>query len=145
MKKKTGKVNQIATGFAAVLLGFIVAGTGTKVFANNNSDTYEYFSFSGDNTVHSDFRRKDDTTSSWCKCFNASTSCSKISARNSKSTVPAVTNQNFMSQYMEQVNITTHRAVIVDVGHMYLEKIKNGICGIRFMKHMEMTHIQRHI
>ena len=110
MKKKTGKVNQIATGFAAVLLGLIVAGTGTKVFANNNSDTYEYFSFSGDNTVHSDFRRKD-----------------------------------FMSQYMEQVNITTHRAVIVDVGHMYLEKIKNGICGIRFMKHMEMTHIQRHI
>ena len=72
MKKKTGKVNQIATGFAAVLLGLIVAGTGTKVFANNNSDTYEYFSFSGDNTVHSDFRRKDDTTSSWCKCFNAS-------------------------------------------------------------------------
>ena len=71
MKKKTGKVNQIATGFAAVLLGLIVAGTGTKVFANNNSDTYEYFSFSGDNTVHSDFRRKDDT-SSWCKCFNAS-------------------------------------------------------------------------
>ena len=72
MKKKTGKVNQIATGFAAVLLGLIVAGTGTKVFANNNSDTYEYFSFSGDNTVYSDFRRKDDTTSSWCKCFNAS-------------------------------------------------------------------------
>ena len=60
MKKKTGKVNQIATGFAAVLLGLIVAGTGTKVFANNNSDTYEYFSFSGDNTVHSDFRRTTD-------------------------------------------------------------------------------------
>ena len=38
--------------------------------------------------------------------------------------MPSVTNQNFMSQYMEQVNITTHRAVIVDVGHMYLEKIK---------------------
>ena len=72
MKKKVGKVNQIAAGFAAVLLGLIVAGTGTKVFANNNSDTYEYFSFSGDNTVHSDFRRKADTTSSWCKCFNAS-------------------------------------------------------------------------
>ena len=74
MKKKTGKVNQIATGFAAVLLGLIVAGTGTKVFANNNSDTYEYFSFSGDNTVHSDFRRKDDTSSSWCNCYDSSNS-----------------------------------------------------------------------
>ena len=114
MKKKTGKVNQIATGFAAVLLGLIVAGTGTKVFANNNSDTYEYFSFSGDNTVHSDFRRKDDTSSSWCNCYDSRPLGVNV-------LMPAVTNQNFMSQYMEQMNITTRRAVIVDGGHMRLE------------------------
>ena len=129
MKKKTGKVNQIATGFAAVLLGLIVAGTGTKVFANNNSDTYEYFSFSGDNTVHSDFRRKDDTTSSWCKCFNASSDESEF----------------YVTVYGTSEHNNTSGSYCVDVGHMYLEKIKNGICGIRFMKHMEMTHIQRHI
>lgn len=128
MKKKTGKVNQIATGFAAVLLGLIVAGTGTKVFANNNSDTYEYFSFSGDNTVHSDFRRKDDTTSSWCKCFNASSDESEFYV-----TVYGTSEHNNTSG-----SYCGRRAYVFG-------KNKNGICGIRFMKHMEMTHIQRHI
>ena len=112
-----------------MLLGLIVAGTGTKVFANNNSDTYEYF-FHFQETIL--FIRILEE-----KMIQRPLGVNVL--------MPAVTNQNFMSQYMEQVNITTHRAVIVDVGHMYLEKKKNGICGIRFMKHMEMTHIQRHI
>mgnify|MGYP000579781948 CR=1 FL=1 len=56
------------------MLAVTIGGTGVTAFANNNSDTYECFSFSGENTLRSDFRRKDDTSSSWCNCYDSSNS-----------------------------------------------------------------------
>ena len=68
---KVKKSNKILAAITAAMLAVTIGGTGVTALANS-SNTYECFSFSGENTSRSDFRRKDDTTSSWCKCFNAS-------------------------------------------------------------------------
>ena len=71
---KVKKSNKILAAITAAMLAVTIGGTGVTAFANNNSDTYECFSFSGENTSRSDFRRKDDTSSSWCNCYDSSNS-----------------------------------------------------------------------
>ena len=71
---KVKKSNKILAAITAAMLAVTIGGTGVTAFANNNSDTYECFSFSGENTLRSDFRRKDDTSSSWCNCYDSSNS-----------------------------------------------------------------------
>ena len=71
---KVKKSNKILAAITAAMLAVTIGGTGVTAFANNNSDTYECFSFSGENTSRSDFRRKDDISSCWCNCYNSSNS-----------------------------------------------------------------------
>ena len=61
---KVKKSNKILAAITAAMLAVTIGGTGVTAFANNNSDTYECFSFSGENTLRSDFRRKDDINAS---------------------------------------------------------------------------------
>lgn len=70
---KVKKSNKILAAITAAMLAVTIGGTGVTALANS-SDTYECFSFSGENTSRSDFRRKDDTSSSWCNCYDSSNS-----------------------------------------------------------------------
>lgn len=69
---KVKKSNRVLTAISAAMVALTVLGMGSTVFANNNTDTYECFSFIGDNTARSDFRRKDDISSCWCNCYDSS-------------------------------------------------------------------------
>ena len=71
---KVKKSNKILAAITAAMLAVTIGGTGVTAFAYNNSDTYECFSFSGENTSRSDFRHKDDISSCWCNCYNSSNS-----------------------------------------------------------------------
>lgn len=71
---KVKKSNKILAAITAAMLAVTIGGTGVTAFANNNDNTYECFSFSGENTSRSDFRRKDDISSCWCNCYNSSNS-----------------------------------------------------------------------
>ena len=53
---KVKKSNKILAAITAAMLAVTIGGTGVTAFANNNSDTYECFSLSGENTSRSDFR-----------------------------------------------------------------------------------------
>lgn len=70
---KVKKSNKILAAITAAMLAVTIGGTGVTALANS-SNTYECFSFSGENTSRSDFRRKDDTSSSWCNCYDSSNS-----------------------------------------------------------------------
>ena len=70
----TKKANGIIAALSAIMLTVPLTLGGITALANNNSDTYECFSFSGDGTQRSDWRHKEDTTSCYLKCYNSSDS-----------------------------------------------------------------------
>lgn len=53
--------------------------------------------------------------------------------------------RDFILKCMEQVNTTIHPAVTADAGLIIFRKTRLGICGIWYMKLMEIVIIRQHI
>ena len=111
---KVKKSNKILAAITAAMLAVTIGGTGVTAFANNNDNTYECFSFSGENTSRSDFRRKDDISSCWCNCYNSSNSDSGF----------------YIQVYGTSEHNKIRQAVTADAGLIIFQKTRHGICGM---------------
>ena len=63
--------NKVIAMIAASMMAAVMLMSVGQVSANNNEDTYERFSFDGDNMVNSDWRHKRDTTSCYLNCYSS--------------------------------------------------------------------------